>query len=150
MARGGGEALEELRMNSIWLEPLLDLSAHRIPSSYFLADVLLEVDEALDGGLLRQACKQTQALDEALALRMAWSYLRQLWRCSPECSTDGVIQSMKAKLQVKPASSESLGSPSVLDEAGGGGGGGRDDPDLHPPMGCTIPRTASHPLPFDR
>ena len=45
------DSMRELKLNKVWLSPLLDLSPHAIPSAYLLADMFLLADLMLDGEL---------------------------------------------------------------------------------------------------
>ena len=43
------DSMRELKLNKVWLSPLLDLSPQTIPSAYMLTDMCLLADSMLDG-----------------------------------------------------------------------------------------------------
>ena len=82
---------EALNRNYMWLKPFQEHFASRTPSAYFIADVFLALDRALDGALLLPPeslletaghgdGKQMLALVEAAKLRRMLSYVRYLSR----------------------------------------------------------------------
>ena len=67
--------------------PLVKRVGHRVPSAFYIADILMEMDRQLHFKLLRPArdrgdTKLALALSEAARLKKMMSYLRYLWRAS--------------------------------------------------------------------
>ena len=95
---------EDLRRNCTLLRVFVHAYPSKVPSAFFVADVLLRADTALQGRLLapggNKATKLQQALAEAGKLKKLWQYLRALWRKSTR-SRDTILHDLKSMLLSK-------------------------------------------------
>lgn len=96
---------QDVLNNQLWLKTLVPMSPIAIPSSFFLADVFMEIDKRLGGRLLvsregeaGRRAKVAKALDEGNALRDIWSKVRRNFRDSPH-SRDEDIECIKQLFQ---------------------------------------------------
>ena len=72
-----------LKKNACWLKAVVTIFKSSVPSGYFLADSLLELDKVMGERLLRPSagqCKLTLALQEAAKLKKLAGHLRYLYR----------------------------------------------------------------------
>ena len=96
---------KHLRQNRFWLHALIKVFPASVPSAYFLADALLELNHMFDGNLLKvlggQDSRLTLALQEAAKLKKLLGYLRYLFRATVHSHCPEVA-ALKALLQKKP------------------------------------------------
>jgi hypothetical protein len=104
---------KHLRQNKFWIQAVARVFPATVPSGYFLADALLELNDMLDGNLLKvtdpdvRAGQLTLALQEAAKLKKLIGYLRYLYRATDQSSCPQVA-ALKALLQKNPRSSIEL------------------------------------------
>jgi len=74
----------DIALNYHLLKPIVEHSPDRVPSGFFLTDVVLRMDD-LFGGKLLQGChsKLDLAADEGVKLKRLVGGVRSLWRSSP-------------------------------------------------------------------
>ena len=82
------DALQEISNNYVWLKPICEAFPTRIPSGFFLMDVILRLDSIMKGRLLlkpgqKETTKQDKvamAKEEMERLKRLLSALRYLYR----------------------------------------------------------------------
>lgn len=78
---------EQIVLNYCWVKPVVMQFRDRVPSGFFLADMLLILDRLWMGKLLipleEGESKQSIAGEEGKKLKMLIGSLRALWRSSP-------------------------------------------------------------------
>ena len=99
-----------LKANAIWILPFIKKTQDRVPSPFYIADVLAEMDRQLQGKLLRPAPgkgdnKIALAMAEGMRIKRLIGYLRYLWRASP-IARDPDIHHLKSFLEKKDGTSE--------------------------------------------
>jgi len=100
---------KHLRQNRFWIQAVAKVFPASVPSAYFLAGAMLELNGMFDGNLLKvpvqdvQGCKLTPALQEAAKLKKLLGYLRYLFRSTVQ-SRCPEVAALKAHLQKNPRS----------------------------------------------
>ena len=98
------------------VEAVAEVYGHKVPSGFFLADVLLRLDELLAGRLLipresRFETRQSMALCEGGKWKKLVQHLRQLWRDHPHGARTEEVARLKALLVKKEARRVSQRAP---------------------------------------
>jgi hypothetical protein len=94
----------DLKVNFVWLKEVVLRYSDRIPSAYFLADCILQLDTQLEGCLLLpsgQSTKCSLALGEGGRIKKCMQYLRGLFRDTPDSAHLAEVLTLK-KLLTKP------------------------------------------------
>eukprot|EP00438_Fugacium_kawagutii_P027510 Skav202184 [mRNA] locus=scaffold1204:165180:165705:- [translate_table: standard] len=104
----------DVAANYHYLKPIIAFSPDRVPSGYFLTDVLLRVDEKFKGAMLvdpetdpaKRKRKLDLAAEEAVKLKRLVGACRTLWRSSASGQHPRVSE-LKAMLTPSPRKSVS-------------------------------------------
>ena len=115
-----GVSASDVVGHQVYLGPLVKAYPAAAPSSFLLADVLLAIDEKLDGKfILRPEAgdKKLWALQDASRLKRLIQHLRYLYRATPD-SHDPGMKKLKSHLEMKsPTSSPTKSSSSAASDA---------------------------------
>lgn len=101
--------------NELWVTPFAEACTGRVPSVFFIADTLLELDEMFKGMLLQTAAprltKPEVALWEASKIKRLSGHSRQLWRATTQSRYEAVQRikdAITASTPTKSACSSNL------------------------------------------
>jgi hypothetical protein len=84
---------QDVLKNFRLLHPLLKFIRHSIPPTYFLGDVMFEVDRRL--GTVSVKDKRAGALNQARLIKLMLSHIRHLRRNASDASHDDSLQQLK-------------------------------------------------------
>ena len=103
---------QDVKSNYLWIKTVVSLYPSRIPSSYFIADALLELDGLFDSKLIKgsKAQKAEQALTDAATLREIISHSRRMYRASSSSSYDEEVMEIKALMTPRQSEGSTAGA----------------------------------------
>ena len=103
----------DLQNNMLWIREVARRYRDRVPSAFFLADCILQLDGRFDNKLLlvtqKDETRQSLALADAGRLKKCLQYLRCLFRDAPEGARIPQIAELKTFLRKRPRDEDEAG-----------------------------------------